>query len=162
MASVNTTHRTFMATAGTSPKPSLMLLPKNGAVVPFILSESSLSPRNRDTMVASPDYLMNLETSCSRPTIRQSLTNFRKNSSIMALFLVLIVALLTIKAPHYELIWSVLLIFVIKAESRPQPVPVLLLAVATTITSIAVLTNYRGIGNFCEVVTVALLVLLVL
>ncbi len=38
MASANTTLRTFTATAGTSPKPSPMSLPKNGAVVHFILS----------------------------------------------------------------------------------------------------------------------------
>jgi|HubBroStandDraft_4_1064222.scaffolds.fasta_scaffold67278_2 hypothetical protein len=85
---------------------------------------------------------MRVETNDSRPTIRQSL--------------------MAIKAPNYGLIWSVLPIFVIKAESRPQPMPVLLLVIATTITSIAVLSNYRGIGNFCEVLTIVLLVPLVL
>ncbi len=97
---------------------------------------------------------MKVETDDSRPTIRQSIRNFRKNSSILALVLVLVVALLAVKAPHYDLVWSVLLIFVIKAESRPQSLPVLLLAVATTITTIAVLSNYRGIGYFCEVLTI--------
>jgi hypothetical protein len=88
--------------------------------------------------------------------------NFRKNYSIVALGLVLVVALLAMKAPHYESIWSVLLIFVIKAESRPQPMPVLLLVVATTITSIAILFNCRGMGNFCGILTIMLLVPLVL
>ena len=87
--------------------------------------------------------------------------NFRKNFSIVALLLVLVVVLLAIKAPHHELIWTVLLIFVIKAESRAQPIPVMLLVVATTITSIAVLTNYRGIGHVCEILTIVLLVPLV-
>src|ERR1700732_945676 len=40
MASANTTLRTFMGTVGTSPKPSPMSLPRNGAAVHFILSES--------------------------------------------------------------------------------------------------------------------------
>jgi hypothetical protein len=105
---------------------------------------------------------MKVETNDSHPTIRQSLINFRKNFSIVALLLVLVVALLAIKAPNYELVWTVLLIFVIKAESRPQPIPVVLLVVATTITSIAVLSNYRGIGNSCEILTIVLLVPLVL
>jgi hypothetical protein len=103
---------------------------------------------------------MKVETNNSRPTVRQSLINFRKNASIVALVLVL--AVVVIKAPHNEMIWSVLLIFVIKAESRPQPLPVLLLVVATTVTSIAVLFNYRGIGNFCEILTIVLLIPLVL
>ena len=72
------------------------------------------------------------------------------------------VALLAIKAPHYELIWSVLLIFVIKAESRPQPIPVVLFALATTITSILVLSNFKGMGRLCEAATIVLLVALVL
>ena len=112
-------------------------------------------------MGAKGDCQLKSETNDSRPTIRQSLMNFRKNFSIVALLLVLVVAVLAIKAPHHELIWTVLLIFVIKAESRPQPIPVVLLVVATTITSVAVLSNYRGIGNFCEVLTIALLAPLV-
>jgi hypothetical protein len=88
--------------------------------------------------------------------------NFRKNASILTLLLVLVVALLAIKAPHYELIWSVLLIFVIKAESRPQPIPVVLLALATTITSILVLSNFKGMGRLSETATIVLLVPLVL
>jgi len=80
----------------------------------------------------------------------------------VALLLVLLVVLLAIKAPHYEMVWSVVLIFVIKAESRPQPIPVVLLALATTIASIVVLSNFRGMGHFCEAITVVLLVPLVL
>jgi len=93
------------------------------------------------------------ETSDLRPTVKQSLMNFRKNALIVTMLLVLVVALLAIKAPHYESIWSVLLIFVVKEESRPQPVPVVLLAFATTIAAILVLSNFRGMGRFCEVAT---------
>src|SRR5215469_5640512 len=42
MASANTMLRTFTATAGTSPKPSLMLLLNSGVAMHFILSESIL------------------------------------------------------------------------------------------------------------------------
>lgn len=113
-------------------------------------------------MLANADCAMKPETSDLRPTLRQSLMNCRKNASILTLLLVLVVAPLAIKAPHYELIWSVVLIFVIKAESRPQPIRVVLLALATTITSILVLSDFKGMGRLCEAATIVLLVPLVL
>ena len=100
---------------------------------------------------------MNGETDDSQPTIKRSLRNFRRNSLIIALLLVLGIALLAIKAPHYEMVWSVILVLIVKAESRPQPIPVVLLAMATTMTSLVVLSNYRGFGHPCEVLTIGLL-----
>ena len=60
--------------------------------------------------------------------------------------------------PVFIIAW----IYWLSGRSRPQPMPVLLLVVATTITSIAVLSNYKGMGNLCGVLTIILLVPLVL
>ena len=56
------------------------------------------------------------------------------------------------------MVWSVILVLIVKAESRPQPIPVVLLAMAATITSLVVLSNYKGLGHFCEVATVICLI----
>lgn len=73
-------------------------------------------------------------------TLKQSLLNLRTNIPILVLLLILVAALIAINAPHNEMIWAVALLFVAKAESRPQPTSVVLIVAAATITSIIVLS----------------------
>jgi hypothetical protein len=95
-------------------------------------------------------------------TLKQSLRNFRSNVPILLFLIILLIAYSVIFPRHNEMIWTVALVLIVKAESRPQPIAVTLLAFAVTAVSIIVLSNFRGMRHPCEWSTIVLLIPLVL
>jgi hypothetical protein len=94
-------------------------------------------------------------------TAREALATFRSNIPILALLLLLVIARLAGPASHNRTLEFVALILIVKAESRPQPIGVVLLALAATATSVGVLFSVAGTAPFFEWLTVALVIPLV-
>lgn len=100
-------------------------------------------------------------TDTAHPTFKQSLMNLRKNIVIVTALLGLVVVNFAFNVPHYEMLWAVVIVLVIKAEARPQPTAVLLLSMVVAISAITATLDYRGIGVYFDWITIALLIPLV-
>ena len=88
--------------------------------------------------------------------------NFRRNIIIVVLLVLLAAGLKFRHTSSKEVIWSVAIVLVVKAESRPQSHAVLFLAIAVTVTALLAASNYRGSGSVWEGLSVILLIPLVL